>query len=59
MRIGFGDDYLQRLVMSMAFLLDARFAAHVELGPAPRKQALLRRGPSSYGCADGGHMRIC
>jgi len=46
-RIGFGDDYLQRLVMYVAFLLDARFAAHVELSPASRQPALLWRGPSS------------
>ncbi|GGR82599.1 hypothetical protein GCM10010269_22260 [Streptomyces humidus] len=47
MRIGSGDDYLQRLVMYVAFLLDARSATHVEMGPAPRHLALLWRGPSS------------
>ncbi|MGW2517668.1 hypothetical protein [Streptomyces sp. DSM 15324] len=48
MRIGFGDDYLQRLVMYVAFLLDARFAAHVVLGPAHG---------SRHSCGAGRHLR--
>ncbi|MFB6753586.1 hypothetical protein ACFCX6_22010 [Streptomyces sp. NPDC056353] len=46
MRIGFGDDCLQRLVMYVAFVLDARLALTWSRA-RPRQQALLWRGPSS------------